>query len=74
MSDKQNKSKSAAAKMDSVKASDILANVKEPLQKPYGFSSISFERPIDPVYATIDTDLARDNLENDIPAADLSDL
>lgn len=74
MSDKQNKSKSAAAKMDSVKANDILTNVKEPLQKPYRSSNISFERPIAPVYATIDTDLARDNLENDIPAADLSDL
>ena len=29
--------------------------------------------PVD-VYPTIDTDLARDNLENDIPAADLSEL
>lgn len=74
MSEKQIKNKNAAAKMDSVKANDILANTKEPLQKPYGFSSISFERPIDPVYATIDTDLARDNLENDIPAADLNEL
>lgn len=26
------------------------------------------------VYPAIDTDLARDNLENDIPAADLSEL
>lgn len=33
------------------------------------------ERPIpSDVYPTIDTDLARDNLENDIPAADLQDL
>ena len=72
MSEKQNKS--AAAKMSSVKKSDILANAKEPLQKPYRSSNISFERPISPVYATIDTDLARDNLENDITAADVSDL
>ncbi len=72
MSDKQNKN--ASLKMDRVKANDILANTKEPLQKPYRSSNISFERPISPVYATIDTDLARDNLENDIPAADLSDL
>lgn len=26
------------------------------------------------VYPVIDTDLARDNLENDLPAADLQDL
>ena len=26
------------------------------------------------VYPVIDTDLARDNLENDLPAADLEDL
>lgn len=32
------------------------------------------EKPIPGVYAAIDTDLARDNLENDIPAADLEDL
>ena len=74
MSKKENTNKNAAAKMDNVKANDILANAKEPLQRPYRSSNISFERPISPVYATIDTDLARDNLENDIPAADLSDL
>lgn len=72
MSEKQ--IKNASSKIDSVKANDILANTKEPLQRPYRSSNISFERPISPVYATIDTDLARDNLENDIPAADLSDL
>lgn len=33
------------------------------------------ERPIPAdVYPAIDTDLARDNLENDIPAADLNEL
>ena len=32
------------------------------------------ERPISDVYPVIDNDLARDNLENDIPAADLEDL
>ncbi len=32
------------------------------------------ERPVSKAYSTIDTDLARDNLENDIPAADLEDL
>ena len=70
MSNNKENNKKAAAKMNSVKKNDILANVKEPLQKPYGFSSISFERPIDPVLATIDTDLARDNIENDFPYSD----
>lgn len=32
------------------------------------------EKPISPVYPVLDTDLARDNVENDIPAADLEDL
>lgn len=32
------------------------------------------EKPISDVYKAIDTDLARDNLENDIPDADLQDL
>ena len=33
------------------------------------------ERPIpEEIYPVIDTDLGRDNLENDIPAADLEDL
>ena len=33
------------------------------------------ERPIpSDIYPAIDTDLARDNLQNDIPAADLSEL
>ena len=32
------------------------------------------EKPISGVYRVIDNDLARDNLENDIPDADLQDL
>lgn len=32
------------------------------------------ERPISKAYKEIDTDLARDNIENDIPLADLEDL
>ena len=33
------------------------------------------ERPINPdAYPAIDSDLARDNLQNDIPAADLEEL
>lgn len=32
------------------------------------------QRPISQAHGIIDTDLARDNLENDIPYADLQDL
>ncbi|HHY53257.1 MAG TPA: hypothetical protein GX499_08460 [Clostridiales bacterium] len=33
------------------------------------------DRPIpEDIYPVIDTDLGRDNVENDIPAADLQDL
>lgn len=32
------------------------------------------EAPISRAHGIVDTDLARDNLENDIPAADLQDL
>ena len=32
------------------------------------------EKPISDAHGIIDTDLARDNLENDIPYADLQDL
>ena len=36
---------------------------------------IEIEQPVPSrIYPVIDTDLARDNLENDIPAADLGDL
>ena len=34
----------------------------------------SKERPISEAYPAIDTDLARDNLENHLSAADLQDL
>ena len=36
---------------------------------------VEIEQPISSrIYPVIDTDLARDNLETDIPAADLKDL
>ena len=32
------------------------------------------DKPIPDVYPVVDNDLARDNIENDLPAADLEDL
>ena len=37
-------------------------------------NSVKNERPISSAYKIIDNDLARDNLENDIPDADLQDI
>ena len=56
------------AKHTKKKANPIIAGTGGPTQKVY------HERPVSGAYSTIDTDLARDNLENDIPAADLEDL
>jgi len=56
------------AKHGKKKADPIIAGTSGPSLKVF------HEKPVPSVYSTIDTDLARDNLENDIPAADLEDL
>ncbi|MBQ7936185.1 MAG: hypothetical protein IJ333_07550 [Clostridia bacterium] len=63
------------AKSGKEKAKPIIAGTKPPVQKAYHAPlTAAKEKPISPVYSVIDTDLARDNLENDITAADLQDL
>ncbi|MDE5974164.1 MAG: hypothetical protein K2G73_05795 [Eubacterium sp.] len=56
----------------------IIAGTSAPNQKVYHTKPYSKkqnkEKPISDAYAVIDNDLARDNLENDITAADLQDL
>lgn len=52
----------------------IIAGTESPSLKVYHSVPHSAEKPISKVYPAIDTDLARDNLENDITAADLQDL
>ncbi len=56
------------AKHEKQKANPIIPGTAGPDLKVF------HEKPISHAYSTIDTDLARDNLENDIPAADLEDL
>ena len=56
------------AKSGNGKANPIIAGTMGAQQKVW------HEKPIPKVYSTIDTDLARDNLENDLPLADLEDL
>ena len=55
-------------------AAPIVAGTDAPAQKVYHTAPYRHEKPISSVYKEIDTDLARDNLENDIPDADLQDL
>ena len=64
------------AKHGKVQANPIIAGTKPPVQKVYHTEPYSetSDKPISEVYSTIDNDLARDNIENDIPEADLQDL
>ena len=59
---------SGAAKSGKKKANPIIAGTSGAQQKVW------HEKPISGAYRQIDNDLARDNLENDIPMADLQDL
>lgn len=59
----QGKAKSGKEKAKPIVAGTQGANLK-----------VWHERPISDAHGIIDTDLARDNLENDIPFADLQDL
>ena len=55
-------------------AAPIIAGTAAPSQKVYHSTPHRQEKPISKAYKEIDNDLARDNLENDIPEADLQDL
>ena len=54
-------------------ANPIIAGTEAPAQKVYHTTPFAHENSITGVYNAIDTDLARDNPENDRPAADLQD-
>ena len=56
------------AKSGKEKANPIIAGTTGANQKVW------HEKPISKAHGIIDTDLARDNLENDIPFTDLQDL
>lgn len=55
-------------------AAPIVAGTSGPSQKVWHNKGYSAEKPLSSAYRSIDNDLARDNLENDIPAADLQDI
>lgn len=62
------------AKSGKTKANPIIEGTKAPEEKVYHGKPHSIEREISSAYPVIDTDLARDNLENDLPDAELEDL
>lgn len=65
---------SGKAKSGKEKAKPIIAGTKAPSLKVYHSVKAPAEKPVSPEWRAIDNDLARDNLENDITAADLEDL
>ncbi len=52
----------------------IIAGTEAPSLKVYHSKPHSAERQISSAYPAIDTDLARDNLENHLPTAEFNDL
>lgn len=52
----------------------IVSGTSGPSQKVWHNKGYSSEKPVSSAYKGIDNDLARDNMENDIPAADLQDI
>lgn len=62
------------AKHGKEKVNPIIAGTEAPAQKVYHTTPHTHEKPISEVCKEIDSDLAQDNIENDIPAADLQDL
>ena len=61
------------AKNGKDKANPIIADTHGATQKVYHSTPFSQEEPISKAYPVIDTDLGRDNVENDLTAADLQD-
>ena len=62
------------AKHGNKSAGAIIAGSCAPSQKVYHSEPYQREKPISKAYKEIDNDLARDNLENDMPEADLQDI
>lgn len=62
------------AKSGKIHANPIIAGTSSSSQKVWHNKSYSHEVPISSAYPIIDSDLARDNLENDISEADLQDI
>lgn len=62
------------AKSGKEKANPIIEGMGTAGTKVYHTKPHATDKPISMSYPVIDTDLARDNVENDLPAADTQDL
>lgn len=62
------------AKHGKAHVNPIIAGTSAPDQKVWHVTPHAKEKPVSRVYPVIDNDLARDNVENDLTAADLQDL
>lgn len=62
------------AKHGKAAVNPIISGTSGPSQKVWHNKGYSEEKPVSSAYKSIDNDLARDNLENDIPVADLQDI
>ncbi|MBR1592829.1 MAG: hypothetical protein IJ666_07455 [Ruminococcus sp.] len=62
------------AKHGKARVNPVIAGTSGTSQKVWHNKSYSEEIPMSSAYPVIDNDLARDNIENDIPAADLQDI
>lgn len=62
------------AKHGKTKAASIISGTSTPSQKVFHTVPFEKEKPISDLYKEIDNDLARDNVENDLTAADLQDM
>ena len=65
---------SGKAKHGNAKVNPIISGTMSPTQKVFHTTPYKHEEPISSVYSAIDTDLARDNLQNDMTYADLENL
>lgn len=62
------------AKHGKEQANPIIAGTSSPSQKVYHSKPHRGDKQISSAYPVIDTDLARDNIENDIPTGDLHNM
>ncbi len=62
------------AKHGKTAVNSIIAGTAAASQKVYHTKPYKHEKPISNAYKEIDTDIARDNLENDLPEAELNSL
>ncbi len=65
---------SGKAKSGKEKANPLIEGVGISTGKVFHTKPYVSDKPIPQIYGTIDTDLGRDNLENDLPKADIQDI